>query len=209
MLALKDSMNLAGSNLIHTLAPENSYLPIWSVTIERDMRAWSEANWPAHNIGRWWDAMLRLEAATGFAIPAELEGAIERQIVDTLAAVNEHLQKLSEAKDEFVANVSHELRTPIANLKLYHHLLVSYPAKQESYIGTLERETSRLEKLVEDLLYLSELDRQEIKERVYQVVSTVLKVEPSQIQENHVFTSDLGAESVQSVELVAGFEQQR
>jgi PAS domain S-box-containing protein len=82
-----------------------------------------------------------------------------------LAAVNEHLQKLSEAKDAFVANVSHELRTPIANLKLYHHLLVSHPAKQETYVATLERETLRLEKLVEDLLYLSELDRQEIKVR--------------------------------------------
>jgi PAS domain S-box-containing protein len=94
----------------------------------------------------------------------DLEQRVAERTVE-LAAVNEHLQTLSEAKDEFIANVSHELRTPIANLKLYHHLLVSHPAKQETYIATLERETLRLEKLVEDLLYLSELDRQEIKVR--------------------------------------------
>ena len=29
-----------------------------------------------------------------------------------------------------------------------------------------------------------------------------------QIEESHVFTSDLGAESVQSVELMAGFEEE-
>ncbi len=29
--------------------------------------------WPSHNVGRWWDALLRLEAATGFIIPPELE----------------------------------------------------------------------------------------------------------------------------------------
>ena len=29
-----------------------------------------------HNLGRWWDAMLRLEAATGFEIPAHLEAAM-------------------------------------------------------------------------------------------------------------------------------------
>jgi PAS domain S-box-containing protein len=98
----------------------------------------------------------------------DLNDDLEQRVAERtaeLAAVNEHLQMLSQAKDEFIANVSHELRTPIANLKLYHHLLVSHPAKQESYIATLERETLRLERLVEDLLYLSELDRQEIRFR--------------------------------------------
>ncbi|MGC8738369.1 MAG: hypothetical protein ACP5UA_06935 [Candidatus Hydrogenedens sp.] len=31
--------------------------------------------WPAHNLGRWLDAMLRLESATGFKIPHKLESA--------------------------------------------------------------------------------------------------------------------------------------
>ena len=45
------------------------------------------------------------------------------------------------------------------------------------------------------------MEREEIKERVYQVVSQVLKIDSGQIQEEHMFTTDLGAESVQSVDL--------
>ena len=52
------------------------------------------------------------------------------------------------------------------------------------------------------------MDRPEIKDRVYRVISQVLKLELGQIQENHTFTVDLGAESVQSVELMAGFEEE-
>jgi len=52
------------------------------------------------------------------------------------------------------------------------------------------------------------MDRAEIKDRVYRVISQVLKLEPGQIQEDHTFTVDLGAESVQSVELMAGFEEE-
>ena len=52
------------------------------------------------------------------------------------------------------------------------------------------------------------MEREEIKERVYQVVSQVLKIDSGQIQEEHTFTTDLGAESVQSVELMAGFEEE-
>lgn len=53
-----------------------------------------------------------------------------------------------------------------------------------------------------------EVNRDEIRERVYKVVAQVLKVRPEQIQETHSFTADLGAESVQSIELMAGFEEE-
>ena len=52
------------------------------------------------------------------------------------------------------------------------------------------------------------MERAEIKDRVYRVISQVLKLESGQIQEGHTFTVDLGAESVQSVELMAGFEEE-
>ena len=51
------------------------------------------------------------------------------------------------------------------------------------------------------------MEHEEIKEQVVQVVAQILKINPEQIQEHHMFTSDLGAESVQSVELMAGFEE--
>jgi two-component system phosphate regulon sensor histidine kinase PhoR len=63
-------------------------------------------------------------------------------------------------KDAFISNVSHELRTPIASLKLFHELLSANPDKQPIYMDRIRRETNRLEKIVEDLLYLSRLEQQ-------------------------------------------------
>jgi PAS domain S-box-containing protein len=90
-----------------------------------------------------------------------LEELVAEQTTE-LRAAYERLQELDQIKDDFVANVSHELRTPIANLRLYHHLLTERPEKQPAYLVTLQRETARLEHIVEDLLYLSRLDQGEI-----------------------------------------------
>ncbi len=80
----------------------------------------------------------------------------------TLNEVNKHLKALSQVKDEFVSNVSHELRTPISSIKLYHRLLRINPDKREEYMERLDRETSRLEHIVEDLLHLSRLDQRRV-----------------------------------------------
>jgi len=47
----------------------------------------------------------------------------------------------------------------------------------------------------------------EIAEKVKQVVVDVLKVDPERVTPESRFTVDLGAESLQSVELVAAFEE--
>jgi acyl carrier protein len=47
-----------------------------------------------------------------------------------------------------------------------------------------------------------------VEERVKQVTGRVLGVDPGQIQLKQSFAADLGAESVQSVELVAMFEEE-
>ncbi|HCR19434.1 MAG TPA: acyl carrier protein, partial [Candidatus Latescibacteria bacterium] len=47
------------------------------------------------------------------------------------------------------------------------------------------------------------MDRSEIKDRVYKVIIQILKIDAEQIQEENIFTADLGAESIQSVELMA------
>lgn len=73
MLTLKESMELAGQNLLDTLAPSYAFLPFWRVHSGPDKKAECEMFWASHNVGRWWDALLRLEAATGFKIPVDLE----------------------------------------------------------------------------------------------------------------------------------------
>jgi len=47
-----------------------------------------------------------------------------------------------------------------------------------------------------------------VLERVIMVTARVLQQDPAGIRPEHVFTTDLGAESVQSVELVAMFEEE-
>jgi acyl carrier protein len=47
-----------------------------------------------------------------------------------------------------------------------------------------------------------------VQDRVIAVTARVLRLDPGQIRPEHAFTSDLGAESVQSIELVAMFEEE-
>lgn len=52
------------------------------------------------------------------------------------------------------------------------------------------------------------MEKNEILTRVKDVVSNVLKTDPSEITDDANFIFDLGADSMQSVELVAGFEEE-
>ena len=52
------------------------------------------------------------------------------------------------------------------------------------------------------------MEKNKILTRVKDVVSNVLKVESSEITDESNFIFDLGADSMQSVELVAGFEEE-
>lgn len=78
---------------------------------------------------------------------------------EALSRANAELQRLSKAKDEFVSNVSHELRTPITSFTLRHYLLRKDPSQLEKHLAVLERDTTRLNHIVEDLLRLSRLDQ--------------------------------------------------
>jgi len=50
------------------------------------------------------------------------------------------------------------------------------------------------------------MTRDEILERVRKVTATVLSIDESECTEEKSFTADLGADSIQSVELMAGFD---
>ncbi len=47
-----------------------------------------------------------------------------------------------------------------------------------------------------------------VEERVIAVTASVLRLDASEIEPQNNFTTDLGAESVQSIELVAMFEEE-
>lgn len=88
-------------------------------------------------------------------------GDIATGFVCTLRDIST-LKEVQRMKDAFVSNVSHELRTPISSLKLYHDLLSRNPEKGQAYMARLQRETTRLAKIVEDLLSLSRLDQSRV-----------------------------------------------
>jgi len=77
------------------------------------------------------------------------------------------LKKLERARQEFVANVSHELRTPLSLIKGYVETLLdgarNDPAIAERFLKIIERNTQRLDLLIQDLLTISALESERIK----------------------------------------------
>ena len=68
------------------------------------------------------------------------------------------LQEVEEKRKEFLANVSHELRTPISYMKGFTEGVEEGVVEIEKYITIMKRETSRLERLIHDLLDLAQLE---------------------------------------------------
>lgn len=116
MLTIVQSIELAGRNLLHTLLPDDDFLPLWAVTIDRDMRAETRRAAPEHNVGRWWDALLRLEAATDFAIPAEMEAAMLRHLQSCLANPLSVCASVDKAKPCFDGHSQREVLLALAAL---------------------------------------------------------------------------------------------
>ena len=92
------------------------------------------------------------------------------------------LRRADQIRRDFVANVSHELRTPLTAIRGYLEALRDDPGDTETatrFIDIIWRQTTRMERLVSDLLRLARLDaRQEVLERatcdVRQIFQAVL-----------------------------------
>ena len=52
------------------------------------------------------------------------------------------------------------------------------------------------------------MDRSDIQRRVQSVVANVLKIDAKEVSPDSNFVFDLGADSMKSVELIAGFEEE-
>ncbi|HOU13013.1 MAG TPA: ATP-binding protein [Anaerolineae bacterium] len=67
---------------------------------------------------------------------------------------------LDRARSQFITNVSHELRTPVTSIKLSTYLLQveRSPEKAATYLQALERQSLRLESLIQDILEMVSLD---------------------------------------------------
>ena len=73
----------------------------------------------------------------------------------------EDLKNAESARKEFTANVSHELKTPLTSISGYSELIAGGMAKGEDavrFAGEIQKNSSRLLTLINDILQLSELD---------------------------------------------------
>jgi two-component system phosphate regulon sensor histidine kinase PhoR len=77
------------------------------------------------------------------------------------------LKQLERTREEFVANVSHELRTPLSLIKGYVETLLDgakdNPEVETKFLQTIQRNSERLQFLIEDLLTISELESGRLK----------------------------------------------
>lgn len=71
-------------------------------------------------------------------------------------------QKLDDLRKEFVANVSHELKTPLTTIKTYSETILDDGLENKemaiSFLGVINKETDRMNRIVSDLLTLSRID---------------------------------------------------
>jgi PAS domain S-box-containing protein len=104
-----------------------------------------------HKSGRTYDAVLTIAS---LQYEGECTGYIfSHQDITKFKA-------LERARSKFITNVSHELRTPVTSIKLSAYLLQSERSAEKAveYLRALERQSARLEHLIEDILEMASLD---------------------------------------------------
>lgn len=105
------------------------------------------------------------QAVAGGQLDAQVPETSRDELGQLSRAFNEMTRRLQEARrvqTDFVANVSHELRTPLTSIKGMVETLRDGAADdvevRDRFLATVESETDRLIRLVNDLLLLSRLD---------------------------------------------------
>jgi signal transduction histidine kinase len=100
-----------------------------------------------------------------FDYPLDASGRDELgRLSRTFASMRDRLQATEKMRSQFVSDVSHELRTPLTSIKGLVETLrdgaVDDPAVRDKFLTSVEGETDRLIRLVNDLLILSRADAQ-------------------------------------------------
>ncbi|MEZ0535858.1 sensor histidine kinase [Caldicellulosiruptoraceae bacterium PP1] len=88
------------------------------------------------------------------------------------------LKKLENIRSDFAANVTHELKTPLTSIKGFVETLKSGALDDknvsERFLNIIEIEVDRLQRLIEDILYISEIETINIKTNEFVSISEVL-----------------------------------
>src|SRR5574344_2004044 len=95
--------------------------------------------------------------------------------------------EMDQLRSNFISNVSHELRTPVTVLRSYIDTLYNYGNEfdfdtQKEFIGTLNTEIIRLNRMVNDILDFSRLDSNVKMEKCENDLSQVVDVCVKQVE---------------------------
>lgn len=129
------------------------FAPIGAVVHHPELRAVLEESVVAPIEAR--DVSLRGRHFVVTARPLDVGGA-----VTTLLDVSE-LRRLEQVRRDFVANASHELKTPLTAIHGFAETLLDDDPPEtlrDEFLGSIRKNTLRLQRLVDDLLDLSRLE---------------------------------------------------
>jgi len=88
--------------------------------------------------------------------------------VETIRRANAELAKLDQLRSNLIDTVSHELRTPLMNIQGYTNRLIRHkdqlsPDMRDSALNTIRQQCKRLNRLVEDLLVIPDLENNQLR----------------------------------------------
>ena len=89
-----------------------------------------------------------------------------REVSSAFNTMTRKLEGVEESRREFVANVSHELRSPITSIRGFAEGMADgvIPAEEQpKYLRLVANESKRLSGLIDDLLALSRLERDDVQ----------------------------------------------
>jgi len=108
-----------------------------------------------------------------------------------------HLKRLENIRRDFVSNVSHELRTPLTSIKGFVETLLhgakDNPDDLLRFLYIIQKQVNRLYTIVEDLLVLSRLEKEEAKSElqlekvpVKNIIESAFEVCEEQARKKHI-----------------------
>ena len=101
----------------------------------------------------------------------------------SLASAKEAAEDYNIAKDNIFSNISHEMRTPLNAILGYTRILeqISYDELQKNYINSIKTNGESLLSLIEDILYISKVDKEKVEIKADNVNIRILANEVHQI----------------------------
>jgi len=124
--------------------------------------------------GKSYNQLLDIKLAAIEVSRGNLDTRIAKDSSDELGEISEEfntmsitLKKEQNRIKEFMEDFSHEIKSPLALVKIYNQALIDNiiqtPEEQQKYHHLIDRETNRLQKLIQNFLDFAKLDAQSVE----------------------------------------------